>query len=1715
MKHRRVDWTGSCRQALFFTAVSVFTLLITLAHGGTDWTAYNDCVGSTGGNTTTYSAYRDYTGDTSGLLKDDASGSTDGMPTVTFTIPTNPAIQPLLATDYGVNPALGTEAYEIFNGHVDFSGTIIQHCSSCETDCWFVEIKFTNLDPSKKYTFAGSAFRNTTYTDRITQYTILGTDAFVNNSSDEIYLKDGDIVQLLAADNSDTGYVLRWDDIESGSDGEFSIYAESASLNGRHGYPLQGFMLQQVDDDTNDPPVVDAGEDKRIYLVNGSAQIVIDATVTDDDPCALEALTMEWSQLSGPDTVVFSPNVNTEDATVSFPTSGEYVLQLQAWDELSQQQSDTVTINVYKPVGDICPLGDLNNDCYVDIDDLEIFAQQWLNGTCTGPNCADLVGIDGVDFQDYAAMSHNWMQPAESTIIISEFMAVNSYIPYLNPLDIYTRYDWKPSENIYPDWIELYNNSSEPIDLAGWYLTDNPSTKTKWQFPSDMGSELILEPGDFLIVFASNMEPDLFPENDPYVDYCGALHTNFQLSTSGEYLALVQPDGTTVAHEYNDYPEQYPFVSYGIAPDGAAGYLITPTPGIMVNDKWTGAVNSIAYTGKVADTKFSHDRGLYEIAFDVTISCGTAGAEIHYTLDGTEPELTVGGNTLLYSGPIHISETTCLRTKAFKTDLLPSNIDTQTYLFLGDVVEQVKPNDWRYVTSWNGKTADYAMEDNTADIKLVAGNSGYTVDQAKAVIKNAMKKLATLSIVTDPDNLFGAENGLYLNTYESGIYWERPVSAEYFGSDPNDIFQIDCGLRLQGGGSRNPASSPKHSLSLRFRGGYGDAALKTNLFKQTSIDTYNALQLRSVYNNSWLHWDPTQRLRGTLIPDQFIRDSLIAMGQESAGAGTYVHLYLNGLYWGIYNMHERPEASHYASYYGGDSEYYDAVNGGEMVDGDSDQWDILQSTIATANSSSQADWEAINAVLDVENYIDWTIIQHYGLNQDLKTDGNWRAAGGGVFGVPWQFYAWDSERTLENTSVSRPLANDDAVPFLLGPLRNFEEFRIQFADKLYQYFRNQGPLTATSALARFNRLANELDEAVIAETARWGDYRRDVDVRGTAYLYTRNNYWVPELARINTYLEAKETNAINHFKYYYSPALYPSIEPPVFTVDSIAMSGGYISIPCNFDMTNNNGAGVVYYTLDGTDPREYWTGNVSETATLYNGTPIELNQSVTVKARIKSGTTWSALHEATYVDERLPRSLRITEIMYHPADPNCEFIELKNIGNTAVNLNLVQFTKGIDHTFDDVTVEAGNYLLLVKNKSAFDADYTKVPTEVPVIQWDMGSLDNDGDKIKFKDALGQTIQLFSYKDGWYPLTDGGGFSLTIVDPLADPNLWDEKAGWRSSTVSGGSPGEDEVGLAPGSIIINEIMAHSNDTLPDWIELHNTTEQAISIGGWFLSDNDSDYTKYTIDTNIEILGGGYVVFYEDQHFGSSFALSENGETLYLTSGAGGQITGYQISQDFDASEQNVSLGRYLTSTGDLDFVAMSSMTKGTENGDPKVGPIVISEIQYNPASGNTGNEYIELHNISGQTVYLEDLVRRETSPDVFVDETVSWSFTNGINYTFPAGTSLASGEFLIVAKDAAAFNEYYTTLPSGTQVLGPFDNDTSLSNGGEKIRLCKPGEQLYGQSRAWIRVDQVNYDDNSPWPTTPDGNGDSLQRITHSNYGNDVVNWQADSPNPGQ
>ena len=491
--------------------------------------------------------------------------------------------------------------------------------------------------------------------------------------------------------------------------------------------------------------------------------------------------------------------------------------------------------------------------------------------------------------------------------------------------------------------------------------------------------------------------------------------------------------------------------------------------------------------------------------------------------------------------------------------------------------------------------------------------------------------------------------------------------------------------------------------------------------------------------------------------------------------------------------------------------------------------------------------------------------------------------------------------------------------------------------------------------------------------------------------------------------------------------------------------------------------------------------------------------------------------------------LRITELMYNPAEGDVfdsqeyEYIELKNIGTAPLPLTGVKFTDGISFNLPGITLAAGGYIVVVKNQAAFTSRYI-VPADVQVLGPYDGQLSNSGENIKLEDSTNSTILEFDYEDGWYDITDGMDFSLTTIDPAsAEPNQWDSKSSWRPSANPGGSPGWDDTEQIPvlGEVVINELLAHSHAGDPDWIELYNTTDAAINIGGWFLSDSSVDFMKYEIAAGTTIEPYGYFVIYEDLNFGNPgdpdchvpFALSENGETLYLHSGQDGVLTGYSDQENFDASETGVAFGRYQKSTGTYNFVAMSENTPGGDNAYPKVGPIVISEIMYNPVSGNQDEEYIELVNISDSVVHLSEYDNLQ-----FVD--VPWRLTdsNGITFDFPLGTALSPGRYLLIVKDIAAFDAAYPAAASDVRI---FEWGTGrLNNAGEIIQISKPGDQVE-ETRYYIRVDRVNYSDGShpagedPWPAEPDGQGKSLMRIVPADYGNDPENWIAANPSPGQ
>ncbi len=201
----------------------------------------------------------------------------------------------------------------------------------------------------------------------------------------------------------------------------------------------------------------------------------------------------------------------------------------------------------------------------------------------------------------------------------------------------------------------------------------------------------------------------------------------------------------------------------------------------------------------------------------------------------------------------------------------------------------------------------------------------------------------------------------------------------------------------------------------------------------------------------------------------------------------------------------------------------------------------------------------------------------------------------------------------------------------------------------------------------------------------------------------------------------------------------------------------------------------------------------------YTG-PVALTESTRVRARSQTAGRWSALNEAVFAVGPVAESLRISEIMFHPADtghpddPNTEYIELVNIGPEAINLSLVRFTDGIDFTFAGFDLAPAAYCVVVKDTAAFEARYGP---GLPIAGRYTGSLSNAGERLELQDARGRVIHAFEFRDDWYTLTDGLGFSLTLSDPTtADPNALGDSAVWRPSTAPGGSPGAGDTSAVP-------------------------------------------------------------------------------------------------------------------------------------------------------------------------------------------------------------------------------------------------------------------------------------------------------------------------------
>lgn len=1009
-------------------------------------------------------------------------------------------------------------------------------------------------------------------------------------------------------------------------------------------------------------------------------------------------------------------------------------------------------------------------------------------------------GFRGIDeFQYQADDGQSLSSPVSVRIHVLEYPVLVDEIVSSNSRSLTTRLRVSPSEEFTaepesPDWIELRNLADRTIDLGGYALTDDAEQPLKWRFPT--GTQIA--PNGFLVVFASGH--DLA---NPQLDERGSLHTNFRLSGEGDYLALNNMDGRAIQEIAPKLPAQRTDVAYGLS-GVEYRYLTPPTPGATNR-------SAHAWTGMVDTVTASAGHGFYQQPIVVALNSSATGGSIRLTLDGSEPTQTTGTE---YTGPLTLSQTTTLRAVAFLDGHLPSPVMTQTYLFLADVLRQspdgLPPAGWP--ARVNSQRMNYGMDPEIVD----------SPEWGPQMIE-ALTEIPSISVVTDSRSLFEPKTGIYVNAFQDGVQWERPSSIELINPDGSVGFQINAGLRIRGGFSRSSAN-PKHAFRLFFRSEYGDSELNYPLFGDEGANVFQQIDLRTAQNNAW---------QFGLNNNSFMRDTIARDTQRDMGQpykrGRYYHLYLNGQYWGIYETDERAESDFGATYFGGDDSDYDAVKAAEgaayATSGSLTKWNQLWeiATKGFRDSSSYfavqgrnadgTDNPALERHVDVDNLIDYMLLTFYNGNIDGPTTtagiNNFYAVRNRNGRMGWQFFAHDSEHTMitltTNTTGNSKIGeqqNQFNPRWLHQQLMMNDEYRLRFADRAYKHFFHGGALTPKQVAARIQSRANQIDQAIIAESARWGDIL-------TRIQYTKVDWQKDIDFLISTYAPQRTDLVVQQLK---TGGFYPLLAPPV-----LEPAPGAYDTPTSVRIAATQGQ--IYYTVDGTDPRQLG-GTVSPTAlSIASGESLLIQQDVTVRARTLVGATWSPLFEAPFeIGTALDATaVRISEVHYHPAEPSdaeraagfvdadeFEFIELMSATDKAVSLaglRLIQTgtvgnSEGIAFDFSAASINRffpGERILVVRNAAAFEFRYGR---GLPVVgQWSDGGLSNRAERLTLT-WNDQLVQSFSYSDAWYAATDGLGATLELIDQITAPVVrWDDPAAWRPSVASGGTPGRAP--LVPG------------------------------------------------------------------------------------------------------------------------------------------------------------------------------------------------------------------------------------------------------------------------------------------------------------------------------
>lgn len=738
---------------------------------------------------------------------------------------------------------------------------------------------------------------------------------------------------------------------------------------------------------------------------------------------------------------------------------------------------------------------------------------------------------------------------------------------------------WVNEVSIAEDWVELWNDGETAVDLGGWGLSDKKkSTKLfKWTFPEGT----TIAAGEYKVI---DLEA-----------------TGFALSSDDDGAFLTEV-GMTEPEDACEFSGPIPgSCTLGRNGDRELAYFLEAT---------RGTANGKDYGPPLGAVKMSVERGVYSEAFDVALSCEEdPTARIYYTADHSEPSESNG--TLYDGNPIRISSTTVLRAIAVNDTALPVlTVATHSYIFLNDVLTQKKPacaqDRW---ADWGSTPASYSVSTNVV----------YD-ETTKQALFDSIQACPIVSITMSDESMFGAANGLY--SYPSRNKTdERVASVEWVTGE--NVFQIDAGIRIQGHTSVSFDYTPKKSFRMCFRSKYGQGKLHYPVLKDGGCELaeFDSLILRGENSAAWHGQQYTDY--GNCMNDQFQRD----LQGEISGyhiAGTYVSLFINGLYWGLYNLCERNDADSAVVKFGGNKEDYDVLNDHAGVrDGSNARYLAMLDWIKTNDMTRAENFRKVCEMIDMDEFLDYFVLRAYTSDLDWPQY-NWEVVHNPKKNIRFRFFVWDAEygflvsgldqlyEFTSPTAWNRENESWHSPNSIHQWLKVNADYRMRFADHVQKLLVNtNGILVAANMVPRYTAAAAAMRPKIFAESARWGAYRYEAG-KGTK-IYRMAEWDARRDYTITSFCAKQDLNFLNMMK---RKGLYPWIASADFVALDDPVSSIRITVPAG---------GVCYYTLDGSDPRQEGTGDVADSAYVYHADDIVRSAAGgKVIARVLSGGVWSA-----------------------------------------------------------------------------------------------------------------------------------------------------------------------------------------------------------------------------------------------------------------------------------------------------------------------------------------------------------------------------------------------------------------------------------------------------------------------------------------------------------